>query len=251
VIILPTPVAGDGIGRNRGAVTGGATGAVWEPGPPSPRAFAPSVIGGAIVPLTVYYAVRHHVSSDQRALIIAGFFPAAWIVVQWVRTRRLDPIGAIVLFGFVVGVSISELMHGNAFVLKVRDSAFTVTFGIACLVSLLARRPMMFHIGKAMSAGDDPRRQAAYDELWEIDQAQRVFRIITVVWALGLILEASVRIGLAALLTTGVFLAVSPVIAFVAFGGLGVFTGVYSARSRRRGEAELAEQGLMFPSVVE
>lgn len=228
-----------------------APGAVWEPGPPSPRAFAPSVIGGAIVPLTVYYVVRHHVSSDQRALIIAGFFPAAWIAVQWVRTRRLDPIGAIVLFGFVIGVAVSELMDGNAFVLKARDSAFTVTFGVACLLSLFAKRPMMFHIGKAMSAGDDPRRQAAYDELWEIGEAQRVFRIITVVWALGLILEASVRILLAAVLSTGVFLAVSPVIAFVSFGGLGIFTGVYSARSRERGEADLAEQGVVFPSVVE
>jgi hypothetical protein len=232
-------------------VTREVASAVWEPGPPSPRAFVPSVIGGAIVPLTVYYTVRHHVSSDQRALIIAGVFPAAWIVWQWVRTRRLDPIGAIVLFGFLVGVGVSELMHGNAFVLKVRDSAFTVTFGVACLVSLLGNRPMMFHIGKAMSAGEDLRRRAAYDELWEISQARRVFRVITVVWAVGLILEASARIVLAAALSTGVFLALSPVIAFVAFGGLGVFTGVYSARSRRLGEAELAEQGLVFPSVVD
>jgi hypothetical protein len=246
---LRCPVAG----RNREPVTTDAAspGTVWEPGPPSPRAFAPSVIGGAIVPLTVYYVVRHHVSSDQRALVIAGFFPAAWIVVQWARTRRLDPIGAIVLFGFVVGVGVSELMGGNAFVLKVRDSAFTVTFGVACLASLLARRPVMFHIGKAMSAGDDPRRRAAYDELWEIDEAQRVFRVITVVWAVGLILEASLRILLAAVLTTGVFLAVSPVIGFLSFGALGVFTGVYSARSRKRGEAELAEQGIVFPSVVD
>lgn len=228
-----------------------ASGGVWEPGPPSPRAFAPSVVGGAIVPLTVYYVVRHHVSSDQRALVIAGFFPAAWIVAQWVRTRRLDPVGAIVLFGFVVGVSVSELLGGSAFVLKVRDSAFTVTFGVVCLLSLLARRPMMFHIGKAMSAGDDPRRRAAYDELWQIDEAQRVFRVITIVWALGLILEASLRIVLAALLDTGPFLAVSPVIGFLSFGALGVFTGVYSARARKRGEAELAEQGIVFPSVAD
>ncbi|HVS68803.1 MAG TPA: VC0807 family protein [Mycobacteriales bacterium] len=223
---------------------------VWEPGPPSPRAFAPSVIGGAIVPLTVYYVVRHHVSSDQRALVIAGFFPAAWIVLQWIRTRRLDPIGAIVLFGFIVGVTVSELVGGSAFVLKVRDSAFTLAFGVACLLSLLARRPMMFYIGKAMSAGDDPRRQAAYDELWDIGDARKVFRIITAVWAIGLMLEASVRILLAAVLSTGVFLAVSPTLAFLSFGGLGVFTGVYSAHARRRGEAELADQGVTFPSVI-
>jgi hypothetical protein len=109
---------------------------------------------------------------------------------------------------------------------------------------------MMFYIGKSMSAGDDPRRRAAYDELWEISDAQRVFRIITVVWAVGLMLEASVRIVLATALSTGVFLAVSPVLAFLTFGGLGVFTGLYSAHARRRGEAELADQGITFPSVA-
>ncbi|HWC34854.1 MAG TPA: VC0807 family protein [Mycobacteriales bacterium] len=229
----------------------GTPGAVWEPGPPSPRAFVPSVIGGAIVPLSVYYVVRHHVSSDQRALIIAGFFPAAWVVLQWVRTRRLDPIGAIVLSGFVVGVSVSELLGGSAFVLKVRDSAFTLGFGIACMFSLLMSRPMMFHIGKAMSAGDDPRRRAAYDELWEIGDAQRVFAVITLTWGVGLVVEASARIFLATVLPTGPFLAVSPALAFVCFGGLGVFTGVYSARARKRGETELAAQGVAFPTVVD
>ncbi len=226
-----------------------APASVWEPGPPSLRAIAPSVVGGAVVPLTVYYAVRHHVSSDQRALLIAGLFPAVWIAVQWIRTRRLDPIGAIVLFGFVVGVAASELLGGSAFVLKIRDSAFTVAFGIASLLSLLAPRPLMFHIGKAMSAGDDPRRRAAYDDLYEIGDARRVFAVITVVWGMGLIAEASARIMLATVLPTGPFLAVSPALAFVSFGALGAFTGIYSARARRRGEADLAEAGVAFPSV--
>lgn len=224
---------------------------VWEPGPPSIRAIAPSILGGAVVPLTVYYAVRHHVSSDQRALIIAGVFPAVWVAIQWLRTRRLDPIGAIVLFGFIVGVAVSELLGGSAFVLKVRDSAFTAMFGIATLVSLATPRPLMFHIGKAMSAGDDPRRQAAYDELWQFEGARRAFRVISIWWGIGLIVEASVRIVLAAILPTGPFLAVSPVLAFVAFGSLGAFTGIYSARSRRDGEAELLAQGAAFPSVVD
>ncbi|MGN6472523.1 MAG: VC0807 family protein [Mycobacteriales bacterium] len=230
---------------------GDTTGAVWEPGPPSPRAVAPSVIGGAIVPLTVYFVVRHHVSSDQRALVIAGFFPAAWIAVQWIRTRRLDPIGAIVLLGFVVGVAVSEALGGSAFVLKIRDSAFTLAFGVASLLSLFAPRPLMFHIGKAMSAGDDPRRRAAYDELYEIGEARHVFAVVTIVWGFGLIAEASARILLAMALPTGPFLAVSPVLAFVCFGALGAFTGIYSARARRRGEAELASQGVVFPSVTD
>jgi hypothetical protein len=222
----------------------------WEPGAPSARAMVPSIIGGAIVPLAVYYAVRHHVSGDATALIIAGIFPAAWVAIQWVRTQRIDPIGAITLFGFLAGVLASELLGGNAFVLKVRDSAFTALFGVACLLSLRARRPMMFHIGKGLAAGDDPHRQAAYDELWEIEEAQRVFAVITTTWGIGLILEAAARVALAAVLSTGVFLALSPILALIVFGGLFVFTATYSRHARDSGEAELAAQGLTFPSVT-
>lgn len=221
----------------------------WEPGAPSVGVIAPSLIAGVAVPLAVYFTVRRHVSSDATALIIAGTFPAAWVAVQWVRTRRVDIIGAITLFGFLAGVLASHLLGGNAFVLKVRDSAFTALFGIACLISLRLRRPMMFHIGKALSCGDDPRRRAAYDELYEIEEAQRVFALITVCWGIGLILDAAGRVLLAAMLSTASFLIVAPILAGIVFGGLFVFTGVYSRHARQAGETELAEQGMTYPSV--
>lgn len=222
---------------------------VWEPGAPSPRAMLPSVIGGALVPLAVYYIVRAQVSSDAVALIIAGIFPAAWVGVQWARTRHIDPIGAITLFGFVAGVLASVLLGGDALVLKIRDSAFTALFGVACLGSLATRRPMMFYIGRALSAGNDEQRLAAYDELWELQPAQRVFAIITVCWGIGMIVEAGLRVVLALALPTGPFLAASPVLAAVVFGGLFVFTIRYSARARRLGEAQLEAEGVSYPSV--
>lgn len=222
----------------------------WEPGAPSLRAMAPGFVGGAAVPLAVYFLVRPHVRTDATALIIAGAFPAGWVFANWLRTRRVDPIGCIVLFGFLAGVGASELLGGSAFVLKVRDSAFTALFGIACLCSLVARRPMMFHIGKALSAGGDERRRAAYDELWQLPTVPRVFRLITVVWAVGLMGEAGVRVLLALTLPTGTFVAVSPAVFAVTFAVLFGFTVAYSRRARRRGEALLEETGQSFPVVA-
>ena len=146
----------------------------WEPGPPSPRAMLPSVVGGAVIPLGVYYLVRSHVSGDATALAIAGVPAAMWVGIQWLRLRRIDPIGAIILFGFIAGLIVSAALGGNAFVLKVRDSAFTGLFGLSCLASLAFSRPLMFYVGRAMSAGDDPVRREAYDALWEMPQARRV-----------------------------------------------------------------------------
>lgn len=221
----------------------------WEPGAPSARAMAPGAIGGAFVPLAVYYAVRPHLGGDTPALMIAGIPASAWVGIQWLRRRRIDPIGSIVLFGFVAGILVSVVLGGSAFVLKVRDSAFTALFGMACLVSLARDKPLMFYMGRALSAGDDPARLAAYDELWTMPTAPRTFRLITVGWGVGLLAEAAMRVILAATLPTGPFLAVSPVLGGAFFGGLFAFSVWYSRRARRLGEAAFAELGLTYPSV--
>lgn len=209
----------------------------WEPGAPSLRAMAPSVVGGAIVPLAVYYLVRSHVHGDAVALAVAGAFPAAWIAFEWVRQHRIDPIGAIVLFGFIAGLIASVALGGNVFVLKVRDSAFTALFGVACLGSLAASRPMMFVIGRSLSAGDDPEKVRAFDQLWELPRGARVFSVITLTWGVGLICEAGLRVILAVALPTGPFLAASPVLGAAFYGGLFAFTVRYSKTVRRRVEA--------------
>lgn len=222
----------------------------WEPGAPSIRALAPGLIGGGLIPLAVYYSVRSRVGGDATALMIAGAPAAAWVGVQWARHRRIDPIGAITLFGFVAGIAASALLGGSAFVLKVRDSAFTCLFGLVCLLSLARSRPLMFFIGRALSAGDDPAKLEAFDRLWELPTGARVFRIITTAWGLGLISEAAVRVALAMVLPTGVFLAASPMVAGVVIGGLLAFTVWFSRRARRVGEAAFAADGLEYPSVA-
>lgn len=221
----------------------------WEPGAPSIKAVAPGLIGGGIIPLAVYYVVRSRVGGDATALMIAGTPAAAWVAIQWARHRRIDPIGAITLFGFIAGIVASALLGGSAFVLKVRDSAFTCLFGLLCILSLLRARPLMFFIGRALSAGDDPAKLAAYEQMWEMPTAARTFRIITAVWGFGMITEAGLRVVLAAVLATGPFLAASPILGATMIGGLFVFTVRFSRRARRQGEALYAAEGLEFPSV--
>ncbi len=207
----------------------------WEPGVPSLRSILPSAVGGAIVPLAVYYLVRSHVGSDADALAFAGIPAALWVAAQFVRRRRIDPIGAVVLAGFVLGLAVSFALGGNAFVLKVRDSAFTFVFGVAALISgATGRRPLTYFIGRGLSAGSDPRRVALFDQLWETAPGRAAFRATNLVWGVGLVLEASTRVVLAADLSTKTFLAVSPVISFAFLGAMGALTVFLSARARHR-----------------
>jgi hypothetical protein len=212
----------------------------WEPGAPSLKAMGPSAIFGGLVPLGVYYLVRSHVGGDAPALAIAGVPAALWVTVEWIRQKRIDPIGAIVLFGFIAGLTVSYALGGSAFVLKVRDSAFTCLFGLACLISQFAgRRPLTFYIGRALSAGDDPIRRRAFDGLWEMPPARLIFLIINTAWGVGLICEAALRVLLALVLPTGPFLAASPAVSGVFLGGLAAFTIWISKWGRNRAEAAM------------
>lgn len=212
----------------------------WEPGAPELRSLVPSAIGGGVVPVAVYFAVRPAFRSDAPALALAGVPAAAWVALGWVRRHRVDPIGMITLVGFVAGLLASAALGGNAFVLKVRDSAFTAALGLACLTSLVARRrPVMFFLGRALSAGDDPERLSLYDELWTLAPARAMFRFVTLLWGVGLLVEAAARVVLAVSVPTGAFVVCSPVLAAVVIGGLTVFTVWFTRFARRRVEGQV------------
>lgn len=216
----------------------------WEPGPPTMRGMAPSMLGKAVIPLARYYLVRPRLHSDATALMIAGVPASGWVAIGWARHRALDPIGTITLFGFVAGVMVSIALGGNAFVLKVRDSAFSAGLGLMCLASLIiGRRPAMFYMGRQLSAGGNPTRRKLYDGLWDLPPSSFVFTVITVFWSVLLLGESALRVLLAIVLPTGPFLAVSPVLAATMFGGGGALTIWFSNTAIER-EKLIIEAGL-------
>jgi hypothetical protein len=205
----------------------------WEPGIPSVREHLPSLVFGAALPIGVYFVVRSHVRTDTDGLIIAGCFSVGWIAIQFVRQRRIDVVGAIVLLGFVIGLVSSALLGGNAYVLKVRDAFFTALFGVACIVTIFTHdRPALFYVGRYLSAGTDPEKVSAFDKLHEVPIGRHTFRVLSVVWGIGLVVEASTRLALADVLSTGTFLAISPFITASVIGTLFAFTAFYSKRAQ-------------------
>ena len=69
---------------------------------------------------------------------------------------------------------------------------------------------------------------------------RHTFRVLSVVWGIGLVVEASARLTLADMLPTGTFLAVSPFITATVIGGLFAFTVVYTKRTQLESAALMA-----------
>jgi len=199
---------------------------------PTLRSLAPKVVVAGVLPFIGYNLLRPHVGSDATALEAVTLFPVADVGVERWRRGRFEPIGMIALVGIALGLVGAVVSHGDATLLKLRESVITGALGVVCLVSLFLRRPVMFFLGRTFATGGDPKAVAEFNTIWDRPGAPRRFRRVTAVWGVGLLGEAVGRTILAYTLSTGRFLAVTPVLGWGVIGGL-IW---YTVKERRAGE---------------
>lgn len=190
-----------------------------------------AVINGAF-PFVVYWALTTYVPSISPfvALVASGIPSLLHSLVGLVRRRRVEFLAGIALTAIVISLLITAL-GGDPKIYLIRESFFTVAFGLVLLVSLARPRPFMFYMARQFAAGNDPAHIVRFDLLWQQDErVRRRMRLLTAVWGAGFLLEAAIRITLVLTLNPEQFLAVSP---FVIYGILAIL--VIWTLSRGRG----------------
>jgi hypothetical protein len=198
------------------------------------RSVAKIVVLDVAGPLAAYAVLRSAGLSAVSALILSGVFPAIGVALGVVQHRRLDVIGALVLAGIVAGTVVGLVSHSARLVLM-EGSVPTATFGLACLGSLLAARPLMF--GFALEfVGPDSVRGREMSSLWRYREFRHLFRVITAVWGAGFLLEAAGRAVIVANASTGTALVSSKVTPILVAAVLIAWTGAYGASKRRKNQ---------------
>jgi hypothetical protein len=187
-------------------------------------------IGG---PLITYSLLRSAGVSSLIALIASGAFPALGVAIGMIGHRRADAIGLLVLAGIALGAVLGILFHSAKLVL-VEGSVPTGVFGLVCLGSLLARRPVMFRLALEFMGPDTPKGRD-FDGLWQYEGFRRSFRNLTAVWGVAYLLEAAARIVIVEDASTGFALAVSKVMPLAVTAALALWTVAYSLFQRRKG----------------
>ncbi len=174
------------------------------------------VINGAF-PLVIYWALTTYdpAISPFVALVASGIPSLLHSIVGLVSRKRVDFLAGIALIAIVISLVIAAL-GGDPRIYLIRESFFTVAFGLVLLISLALPRPFMFYMARHFAAGNDRTNVAHFDLLWQQDERiRRRMRLLTLVWGAGFLLEAAIRITLVLTLSTEQFLAVSP---FVIYG---------------------------------
>jgi uncharacterized membrane protein len=193
-----------------------------------------------VLPLVAIQVLLAHGASPVIALTSGSCFPVIEIAIEAIRTNRVGVVPLVSLAGIVCGLG-AAFITGNAVFAVLKDSVFTLAFGVVFLGSLATPRPLIFRLNRDMAADDQGR--AATDALWQYPAARTTFRVLTVVWGIGLIAEAATRAIVAFTLPIAKAAALSPVIAAVAIAVLVAFTIIYSRAARRRAAARRESTG--------
>jgi len=210
---------------------------------PSARRLIPQLLVAGVCPVIAYSLLRPHLGSDALTLCLVMVFPVVEIGYERVHYGRFEPIGIIALIGIALGIAGALIFNGNTFLLKMRDSVVTGMFGVLCLASLPARRPVMFYLGREFATEGDSTKRAEFDETWELPGVPARFRLVTAVWGVGLVGEAAGRTVLALILPTGTFLAAALVLNVAVLGGLFLFTARFIRHSQAKTLAAVAAAG--------
>jgi hypothetical protein len=188
------------------------------------------IVLNAIVPVILYKLSKRYLSpSELTALMVATTFPIGKSIFDVARRGQVDPISIVVLLGIATD-GVALLLGGSARLLLVRESLFTGAFGLACFISLLLPRPVMFYFGRYFMAGTDPRRQARFNSAWQLPEVRFSHRLITSVWGSALVSELILRIILIYNVSSATVLIVSPIL----IGTLSIATMIWTFRCGHR-----------------
>lgn len=207
---------------------------------PSPATMARGLAWDVGLPLVAYYGLHLLGTSDWIALLAAT--SAAGLVLGWgvVRARTLNPFAMVMLAVFGIGLVLS-LVSGDTRFLLLKDSVTTAAVGTAFLVTTAWGLPLTL----AAAQRWNPERAAEITAQYRSSPpVRRAHRVSSVVWGVGLVTEAAVRVPLVFLLPISVMVGLSTAMMVTTIGGLVVWNARYAARAARRLQAA-AEPGTL------
>ena len=185
-------------------------------------------------PLLAYSLLRSAGMSAVAALVLSGVLPAVGIGISALADRRLDVIGIVVLAGLLVGTLLGLTSH-NARLYLLEGSVPSAVFALGCLLSLRLRRPLIFRLAVEL-LGPDTRRAHDVTSAWRYPGFRRAFRMITVAWGAGYLVEAAIRVAIVVTTSTGIALVCSKLIPYVFAVVLSAWTLVYGEHEKRKAE---------------
>lgn len=149
-----------------------------------------------VAPLGLYYVLRWAGVGIYLSLLLSTLVSAATSVGSLVRNRKLNGLSTYMTTMMLASVIVSFIAGSPRFLLA-KESWLTGLGGLWFLVSLRARRPLAYLYTKPLLEGR-LGWPGAWDELWDrFPRFRRMWRVSSVLWGIGTLLDAALRVVMA------------------------------------------------------
>lgn len=166
----------------------------------SPHAVLATLLTDLVAPVVFYYLLRVTGAGIYTSLLISAIMPVATAVVRLIRHRRIDGFAVYTASVMIAGALVS-LIGGSPRFLLAREGWLTGMTGAWFIVSLfLGRYPLGFAFSRPFLEGRLARRGVPpdWDELWDgLPRFRRLWHVTTVLWGVGLFVDAVARVVMA------------------------------------------------------
>jgi hypothetical protein len=193
-----------------------------------------------LLPFVVYRSCESSLG-PVHALMAAAVPPLGWVIIEFVRRRRIDALSILVIAG--VGLSLLAYMGGGSIrFLQLREKLVTALVGLAFLGSAAIGRPLMYQLGRATVRRRNPSELSAFEALKDNVNFRRTMMTLTLVWGSALVAEAALATGLVFSFSVSQYLLVGPALGYVTMGAVGCWSFLYVRRRRLEGLAHPVHQ---------
>jgi hypothetical protein len=221
-------------------MTGAPTTATCQTAPANPIArpfrfvmLVPTLLVDVVAPIGILKTLERFGVPTVWALAAGCVPPALNNLRVWITSRRLDPVGILMMASITSG-TVASLVSGNLFYRIVTDMLLNGTWGLMFLASLLISRPLIFFIIGSIVTGEDASRIEIWNGLWSYTVFRSAMRLMTAVWGVVYYAQVLIELGLARGLTPETVVIISPLMGVGATLALIVFTRQRMRKTRER-----------------
>ena len=208
-----------------------------------------SMIGNVVLTLFLdaglsvgaYLLVKGLGASLFQALLVGTLVAAARAVYVIIKRREVDAFSIFMIITFGVGLALS-LLTGSARFLVAKDAISTGISGLIFLGTLIAGKPMMFYLSQRFAAPTAAERTGWHQRWAEAAAFRSHFRRLTLVWGIGFLLEAGLKLILVLTLPVPVTAPIIPFFTPVLITLLCIWTFRTSAAGLQRMQADQVVQ---------
>ncbi len=182
-------------------------------------------------PIALYYALRACGVSYVPALVVGAAPPALGVLWTLRRDRRADAVAVLMIATLSCAVVMSLIAHSPRFLLA-KEGLMTGLWGAWFVASASGQRPAALSFARPLMEGVRLLGDRSWDVLWVTEpRFRRIWRIATVMWGVGLLVDAVIRMVISYTLPIDEAPGLGGALFPITFIALQLITNVYYTRA--------------------